>query len=99
MNHGLITIGGFNTCDKYLASVEINEDKKEWKYLSSMKYKRHNCSSTTIQNYLYVFGGWNCEDGYIDSNEILNLNVSNNNNNNNNLKWTNLNKMINEKQS
>src|SRR6185312_5516386 len=45
VNHGLITIGGFNDEDKYLSSVEILKDKKEWTHLSSINNKRDNCSS------------------------------------------------------
>ena len=52
--------------DSCLSSVQIN---KESKYLSSIYYKRRNCSST-IQNKLFVFGG-NDSVKYVEFNEMF----------------------------
>ena len=57
MNHGLITIGGYNDKDKCLSCVEMlnkNSDKKEWKYLSFINNKRYGGTSTSIQNKLFL---------------------------------------------
>ena len=93
VNYGLITIGGYNGNDGSLSSVEILNDKKEWKYLSPMNNKRRQCSSIPIENKLFVFGGW--DNINLNLSEMLDLSDNNNANNanNKNLKWMNLKNM------
>ena len=55
--NGLITIGGCDNNNSTLSTVEIMNDKKQWKYLKSMNIVRDDCSSTTFENKIFVFGG------------------------------------------
>jgi len=100
--HGLITIGGivYNNNWESVSTVEILNDKNtKWKYLSSMNYKRGECSAISIENKLFVFGGYNSnDDKYLNSTEMFDFNNNDNNNSMlNNLKWKNLKNMKHEK--
>src|SRR5437763_631434 len=83
----IMIIINFSIYQINLLYVEIMNDKKKWKYLSYMNNGHQDCSTTTIENKLFVFGGYNKNDGYLNSNEMYDFN---NNNNNQNIKWTNL---------
>ena len=54
-----------------------------------MNIERYNCSSTTFENKIFVFGGWN-----LNSNEMYSFD---NNTINTNNKWINLNNMKNNR--
>src|SRR5262249_16458764 len=92
--YGLITIGGKNNNNyNILSNVEIMNDNKQWKYLKSMNISREDCSSTTFENKIFVFGGFE-----LNSNEMYlfeNNNINNINNKNN--KWINLKNMKNNR--
>jgi len=72
--YGLVAIGGCDTEDKYMPYVEIFTSKKEWNYLSCLNHKRGNGSATTIEYKLFVFGGYNEDNSYLNSTEMYDLN-------------------------
>ena len=89
--NGLITIGGYDSNNNNgLSTVEIMNDKKQWKYLKSMNIERTSCSSTTFENKIFVFGGYE-----LNSNEMYSF--DNNTINTNNNKWINLTNMKNNR--
>ena len=58
-----------------------------------MNKKRYHTSSTTIQNKLFVLGGYNDDDFYLKSIELYDLDSNDNKDNNKNNKWNNLSNM------
>jgi len=89
-NHGLVVSGGYSIEQRqHLSTVEIfsnkhNNTEKKWKYLPSMNKKHHHCSSITIENKLFVFGGYNDDESFLSSNEMYDFNNINNVDKNNN---------------
>jgi len=74
-NFGLVAIGGCDSDDKYMPYVEIMKNKqKDWTYLSTLNTKRGNASAATIGDKIFVFGGYNEDNAYLNSTEMYDLN-------------------------
>jgi len=84
-----MVIGGENGetgKEEVLTSVEILNAQNVWKPLAPLNKKRECCAAVTIENKVFVFGGWNKDDNELNSCEMCDVSL----NNYMNSRWTNL---------
>lgn len=67
----VIVAGGYDKEGKILDSVVMYNVKGEIRTLPPMKHKRTACSAVVSRNGLVVMGGWNKEEGYLNSVECF----------------------------
>ncbi|XP_028404579.1 uncharacterized protein LOC114527147 [Dendronephthya gigantea] len=76
VKHGddIVIIGGRNQRNEILNSVfKYNYKKCTCEWLPNMKSRRAECAAAIFENKIYVMGGFNFENGYLNSVECLDL--------------------------
>ena len=66
-----VMIGGLDKNGQHLDSVIMYNTKGESTMLPPMKYKREGCTAVTSGNVIIVMGGWNKEEGNLNSVECF----------------------------